>query len=388
MSRTMPVCPCALAAALALTAGAADLHVPSQHATIQAAIDAAAPGDAVIVAAGVYGGPGNRDIDFGGKAITVRSAGGPAVTIIQVQATPEHPARGVRFVSGEGPTSVLEGFTITGGATPPGAIADDFNGGGILVNNGSSPVIRNCVIAGNQCGCWGAGICVSNGSPTIIDCALLDNRADDNGGGLFAWGNGTPLVINTLIAGNDGGSTGGGVALFTSGTTIVNSTITGNTADAAPGVHVFGSTIVNSIVWGNGTGQILGNPLISFSNVQGGFAGPGNVDVDPQFVDAPGGDYHLSPVSPLVDAGSTAMVPAWVTVDPDGDPRVIGPRVDIGADEMLLAGDLDFDGGVGVGDLLLLLQAWGPCGGCAADLNGDGAVDLADLILVLVNWSS
>jgi hypothetical protein len=363
--------------------------VPAQYPTIQAAIDAAVPGDSVIVAPGTYTGTGNRNLSFGGKAITVRGAGGPEATILSVQASPAHPARGALFTSGEGPDSVLEGFTITGGATPPGAIADEFNGGGVLVNNGSSPTIRNCVIQGNQCGCWGAAICVSSGSPTIVDCALLGNQADDNGGGVFAWGSGSLTIVNTLIAGNDGGATGGGVAVFSSSaSTIVNSTIVDNVADSGLGVHAFTTTIVNSIVWGGGGPQIIGSPQISFSNVPGGWSGVGNTSVDPRFVDAAGGDYHLAADSPLVNAGNTLMVPIEVLTDFDGDPRVIGSSVDMGADEMLLAGDLDFDGSVGVSDLVQLLQSWGACGGCPGDLNGDGVVGVADLVLLLSNWGA
>ena len=96
---------------------AADLQVPSRFANIQATIDAANPGDVVMVADGVYTGAGNRDLSFHGKAITVRSANGPDACTIDCQGTPEVPYRGFCFSSGEGPDSILMGFTITNGAT-------------------------------------------------------------------------------------------------------------------------------------------------------------------------------------------------------------------------------------------------------------------------------
>ncbi len=74
------------------------LLVPSQYATIQEAIEAALPGDEVVLADGVYIGPGNTDLDLGGKAITVRSASGdPALCIIYCRGA----GRGFYFHSGE-----------------------------------------------------------------------------------------------------------------------------------------------------------------------------------------------------------------------------------------------------------------------------------------------
>jgi hypothetical protein len=130
---------------LATCASAAELHVPGQYATIQAAINAAQSGDAVIVADGIYTGSGNRDIDFLGKAVTVRSAGGPANCIIDCQ--PRY-HRGYRFHSGEGALSILDGLTIRNGDAPeePECIA---SGGGILCRDGSNPTIRNCWLLNN-----------------------------------------------------------------------------------------------------------------------------------------------------------------------------------------------------------------------------------------------
>ena len=89
-------------------ATAAELHVPGQYATIQAAINAASDGDVVIVADGTYAGPGNKDLDFLGKAITVRSANGPNDCTIDC----EESGRAVDFKTKEGPGAVLRGLKI------------------------------------------------------------------------------------------------------------------------------------------------------------------------------------------------------------------------------------------------------------------------------------
>jgi len=80
---------------------------------IQAAINDAIHGDTVIVADGVYTGTGNRDIDFKGKAITVRSENGPEHCIIDCNGTGTEPHRGFNFHSNEDVNSVVNGFTIT-----------------------------------------------------------------------------------------------------------------------------------------------------------------------------------------------------------------------------------------------------------------------------------
>ncbi len=107
---------------------AAVIHVPSDQPTIQAGIDAAAAGDEVLVADGLYTGPGNRDVDFLGKAITVRSEYGPDNCIIDCQGSEMEQRRGFIFQNGEGRDSVLQGFTIRGGDM---GTLREWRGGGV-----------------------------------------------------------------------------------------------------------------------------------------------------------------------------------------------------------------------------------------------------------------
>ena len=103
-------------------ARAAIIHVPGDQPTIQAGIDAAVNGDEVVVADGVYTGDGNRDMSFGGKAITVRSENGAGACIIDLQADENDPHRAFNFENDETAASVLEGFTIRSGFMKTGVL--------------------------------------------------------------------------------------------------------------------------------------------------------------------------------------------------------------------------------------------------------------------------
>jgi hypothetical protein len=94
--------------------------------------------------------------------------------------------------------------------------------------------------------------------------------------------------------------------------------------------------VVNCILWGNipdGITTFGTAANMTYSNIQGGHAGEGNMDTDPLFVDAANGDYHLQAGSPCIDAGDNSAIPAGVIVDLDGNPRIINGIVDMGAYE-------------------------------------------------------
>ncbi len=117
------------------------------YCSIQTAIDNAVDTDEIVVADGIYTGPGNRDIDFGGRLISLRSANGPDNCIIDCQAKAIDPHRGFWFHSSESSDAVLAGFTIRNGFVED----PEPGGGGILCEN-SSPTIINCMIIENTAG--------------------------------------------------------------------------------------------------------------------------------------------------------------------------------------------------------------------------------------------
>jgi hypothetical protein len=163
--------------------------------------------------------------------------------------------------------------------------------------------------------------------------------------------------------------------------------------------------VSNGIIWGN-SASAAGPEIfvysgaavsVSYSDVQGGWAGAGNVDTDPLLIDPGSGDYRLSFGSACIDAGDPAFAPQPGETDLDGNPRLAdgdgdgAVRVDMGAYELELAlrGDLNCDGAVNGYDIDPFVLAltdpeayagqWPECDYMLADINGDGAVNGYDI---------
>jgi len=209
---------------------------PADFNNIQAAINYSSNGDTILVADGTYRGNGNRDIDFNGKSITLKSKNGPENCIIDCKGTEEEGHRGFHFHSGEGQKSIVSGFTIVGGDGPV-----EFYGGAVFCS-AASPTIYNCIIIYNSAGNDGGGIFCSDGSsPMIANNIIVENTAGYKGGGICS-SNSSPMITNNTIEGNWGGLYGGGIWCNDSYLTITGNTIARNRAHCGGGLFCLTSS--------------------------------------------------------------------------------------------------------------------------------------------------
>jgi len=329
--------------------------LPADFNSIQEAINEAYTGDQIVVAPETY----NEAIDFKGKAIGLYSSGGPEVTTIDgtghyhvVQCISGENAgtvlEGFTITGGNANDLFYTAHRIGGGMLNNGSsptVTDcnfsnnsaSTNGGGMYCDS-SSPTVTDCTFSDNTAGDWGGGMCNANAStPTVTECNFTHNSASDGGGlfnvasnpivtkctftdnpaglggGMYNYDGSSPTVSNCTFTDNAASSDtygGGGMFNNTSSNPIVtNCTFTGNTAEThGSGMYNSNSspTVTNCILWGDwgcpdeiydgGTSTTT----VDYSDVQGGWLGTGgdNIDADPVFLDAIGGDLRLCWTSP------------------------------------------------------------------------------------------
>jgi uncharacterized repeat protein (TIGR01451 family)/fimbrial isopeptide formation D2 family protein len=265
-------------------------------------------------------------------------------------------------VTGSGVTgdAVLDGFTITGGNANG---SDPENHGGGIYNDNSNPVLADVTFSSNLAAGNGGGIYNYFSSPTLTNTAFHGNSAAGNGGGMLN-DNSAPALTNVLFGGNSATLSGGGMFnQLGSNPTLVNLTFSGNYAEEYGG-GVYNSdsslTVSNTILWGNtavvsgpqmynaSSAPILDHSLVAGGCPSGAICDPPLLTDDPRFVapvaasSAPttAGNYRLQPTSPAIDAGDNTAVPSGVTADLDGNPRVVEPKVDMGAYETPYSSDI------------------------------------------------
>jgi predicted outer membrane repeat protein len=358
---------------------------------IQDAIDAGFAGGAVLVSNGVYHVGGETVNGYGltnrvaiGRPITVESLNGPAVTVIAgFQDTNDvvdfDSIRCVYLADG----AVLSGFTLTNGATLDNGDGNYEQSGGGIFCESTNAIVTNCVIIGNAASNSGGG----GNQGTFNGCVFIGNAAGTSGGGanncflnncvltnniagtvfppmfqqairLKGGGNPMPFIIVSTFGGGAEASTlnnciltansaqvGGGL----DSSTAANCLILDNNAEFGGGVN--GGNLNNCAIvantgwnWGGGAYFATLNNCIDFYNTNyDGYstynycctdqdpAGAGNITNDPAFVNWQNSDFHLTANSPCINSGDNLYVTA--TNDLDGNPRIVGSTVDIGAYE-------------------------------------------------------
>lgn len=257
----------------------------------------------------------------------------------------------VVVMNGLSSSTVLDGFTISDGYAnfdpnrtffAPNTLAPTTTtietGGGIVVKNAGSPMIVNCTVT-NNAAVTGGGIYAGDASkPTIRFCKFMGNQAGF-GSGLYFQDGSHGKIDNTLIAGNKGI---GGIYNNNSNPMFTNTTLAGNGGYNGGIFNASSQPIVkNSIIWGNTLPFNDTQSIITYSTIQGGYAGVGNLSMDPKFVNltpdglSPNitGDYHLQASSLAIDRGDNGAITLTDKDLDDNLRRFSGGRVDMGAYE-------------------------------------------------------
>ncbi len=203
--------------------------------TLQAAVDAAQAGDEILLGDGTFVGEGNRDIDFGGKAITLRSQGGdPEACVIDCQGSASNPHRAFRFASGETAATLVSDLTLANGAAwraDTGAPVADARGGGIYCSE-SSPTLRNCRIVDCAAEYEGGGIYITGGAPSLEACVFARNTGSTGGG---VYGRGDQTTLASCSFDENTAANGGAAGWRESSAQVTDCTFTSNAATVTGG---------------------------------------------------------------------------------------------------------------------------------------------------------
>jgi parallel beta-helix repeat protein len=227
-----------------------------------------------------------------------------------------------------------------------------FGSGGGIHNEQSNPDLTNCKFIENIAQ-YGGGMYNDESSSTLDKCMFIGNSAQNDGGGIYNINESNLILNNCALIGNSANDDGGGLSNNNSSPTLTNCTFTANSASNGNAIsskserHGPNSTIslINCILWDGGN-EIFNDDnsisIVSYSDVQGGRRGEGNIDAEPLFVDPLGPDnipgteddnLRLAPMSPCIDSGDPDYAPEPNETDLEGKRRIIRGRIDMGAYE-------------------------------------------------------
>jgi predicted outer membrane repeat protein len=280
--------------------------------SIQRGIKLSTNNDTVLLEPGVY----NENIDYKGKNIIIGSRflltkDTSFISLTRIKGNPGNNV--VKFLNNEGNNAVLTGVTIENGR-------DVQEGGGIYCR-GSKPTLRNLKIINNSSVGFGGGLaCRDNANPILLDITFKNNTSS-MGGGISCIGNSNPRIERVLLSKNTATWQGNALNILSgSNPEIINCTITQNLGSPT-GAYIEHSSplFLNSILWGNDNSEIKlfsAEINIAYSDIKGGKNNiiyesgytinwlQNNINVDPEFEDITGDNFHLKKNSPCIDAGT------------------------------------------------------------------------------------
>lgn len=218
------------------------------------------------------------------------------------------------------------------------------SGGGMYNASSSNPTVTDCTFTRNTASTYGGGMENTSGSsPTVTNCRFYANWAAIGGGGMDNESS-SPTLTNCVFVGNGTSGSGGAVYNYLSdNSSIVNSVLVDNAADEYAGGGIFNllctPTVTNCLVGENIAPfdpQISGDAVVTYTDVQGGLPGVGNIDANPLFLRSPSpgtdgiwgtddddyGDLQLQQGSLCIDAGINSGIPAGILTDMLGNLRI------------------------------------------------------------------